>query len=728
MTIRRSAGDPEAVIPNVRRAELGKERDNPTPCDPAGPSDPRTSAHQTLSKHLLGSEGLGYMVAMFCVNVSNFAFHILVSRQLGPSSYGAISALLNVVTVISLPLLAFQAAVVVDVAKHAGSHILALRRLFSATLLVGICVALVVTVGSPAIADFLGLGTVLPVIVLSSWFIVAIPTPGLAGGAIGQFRFRPVAIASVAGALVRLLLTGALGAIGLGLEGPIVGTIAGASVTLIGLAFALRPNLRKRYRNPIRLSRSALFWTLTVLGGYSALVGVDTVLARHLFGSIEAGRYAAAATAGHTALFISASIATLVFPRFLAEGDQRVAKRELLLSSLLAGIAGFGVAGILSVFPHLAVAVLFGPRYQGITPELRILGVESALLGVLNVITYFLIARKSLAAFIPWLAVLAVIGQSFFLHDDPEQLAWIMLAAIALSTVGMGIFAAIWRPSENLRRFATIQSRGAIEWNEAVQVSSVGQIDLTLVVPFYNPGPRLKPHIEDILKVLRASDLTFEVIAVSDGSTDECDVGLEDFGIELRVIRLERNAGKGNALRTGFSLGVGRYLGFIDGDGDIPAQALKPFIALIRQERPAMAIASKWHPDSEIEGPVVRRAYSWIFQLLVRAFLQVDVTDSQAGLKMIRRDLLVLALPMLEEKGFLLDVELLVIARKMGYSNIVELPVSIGTRLTSSISAGSAASMGFKVVALSWRLRFTRHYDLPPEKRNKRRRGAGGRD
>ena len=147
-----------------------------------------------------------------------------------------------------------------------ASHVLALRRLFNATLLVGIGVAVALIVGSPAIATFLGLGSVVPILALSTWFIVAIPMPGLAGGAIGQFRFRPVAVASVAGGLVRLLLTGLLGEMGVGLEGPIIGTIAGGAVTLLGLMYALRPNLRKRSRKSLRLSRSTLFWTLSVLG------------------------------------------------------------------------------------------------------------------------------------------------------------------------------------------------------------------------------------------------------------------------------------------------------------------------------------------------------------------------------------------------------------------------------------------------------------------------------
>ena len=458
------------------------------------------SRRPTLSKHLLSSDGLGYIAAMLCVNVSNFGFHILVSRQLGPSSFGAVAALLNIVTFVSLPLVAIQAAVVVDVANHDGSHVLALRRLFNAALLAGVCIAALLMVGSPAITDFLSLGSIAPVVLLSTWFIAAIPTPILAGASIGQFRFGPVAIASVAGAFVRLALTGILGVLGVGLEGPIIGTIVGCALTLAILAFALRPNLRRYSRKSLRLSRTTIFWTLSVLCGYSALLGVDTVLARHLFGTIEAGRYAAAATAAHIALFVSASVTTLVFPRFLSERDEGAAKRELLIASSLVGAVGLGMAGMLSLAPRLVVEVLFGARYQGITPELRLLSLESALLGVLNLITYFLISRRSLAAFIPWLGVAIVIGESVFLDVDAEQLAWSMLTVVALATIGMGAAATLWRPS-GISRSSPVATSPPIHC-DASWINSAGDLDLTIVVPYLNPGPRLKPHVSELLEIL----------------------------------------------------------------------------------------------------------------------------------------------------------------------------------------------------------------------------------
>ena len=48
-------------------------------------------------------------------------------------------------------------------------------------------------------------------------------------------------------------------------------------------------------------------------------------------------------------------------------------------------------------------------------------------------------------------------------------------------------------------------------------------LDLTVVVPYYNPGQLLVPTIERLLSVLDDSGASYEVVAVSDGSTDGSD-------------------------------------------------------------------------------------------------------------------------------------------------------------------------------------------------------------
>jgi glycosyltransferase involved in cell wall biosynthesis len=116
--------------------------------------------------------------------------------------------------------------------------------------------------------------------------------------------------------------------------------------------------------------------------------------------------------------------------------------------------------------------------------------------------------------------------------------------------------------------------------------SGASSLELSIVVPFFNPGPRLPHNIDAIVNELKAIGLAFEVVTVSDGSTDGSAEAVAKLpGSHLRRIELPRNMGKGEALRVGLRQGRGRYLGFIDADGDIPAHMLGPFVDARRRSR-----------------------------------------------------------------------------------------------------------------------------------------------
>ena len=236
-----------------------------------------------------------------------------------------------------------------------------------------------------------------------------------------------------------------------------------------------------------------------------------------------------------------------------------------------------------------------------------------------------------------------------------------------------------------------------------------GRLDLTVVVPYYNPGPNLAGHIAQVIKLLRDRGVSFEVIAVSDGSTDGSEALLVDRE-HVRVLRLPKNQGKGAALRLGLTQGRGRYLGFIDGDGDIPAGQLKDFIAAIRDAKPDIVLGSKLHPDSEVVYPLLRHLYSFAYQQLNRVLFGLSVRDTQTGVKLIRRDVLVAVLPRMLEKRFAFDLELLVVARRVGYRRFVELPVQIRERFSSTISPKTVSRMLVDTAAIFYRLKVLCYY------------------
>jgi glycosyltransferase involved in cell wall biosynthesis len=243
-------------------------------------------------------------------------------------------------------------------------------------------------------------------------------------------------------------------------------------------------------------------------------------------------------------------------------------------------------------------------------------------------------------------------------------------------------------------------------------------LDVTIVVPYFNPGPALRATIDDTVAVLAASEVTFEVITVSDGSTDGSELTLADLPNDvIRRVVLERNRGKGQALQVGLAMGRGRYLGFLDADGDISPELLSPFVSLMRLYEPDFIMGSKRHPMSEVQYPMIRRAYSWGYQQVIRILFRLDVRDTQVGIKLINREVIEAVLPLLVESRFAFDLELIVVARHLGYDRLFEAPVRIDHRFRSTISLRAVFGMLADTLRVFVRLHVLRAYDkgrIPP--------------
>jgi glycosyltransferase involved in cell wall biosynthesis len=242
-------------------------------------------------------------------------------------------------------------------------------------------------------------------------------------------------------------------------------------------------------------------------------------------------------------------------------------------------------------------------------------------------------------------------------------------------------------------------------------------LDLTVVVPYFNPGDRVRETVEELVRTLSGTGATFEVIAVSDGSTDGSERALVDLPVDLvRTVRLHHNRGKGEALRVGFTMGGGRFLGFIDADGDLPPDQVAILAAIAHDAHspaPDVVLGSKRHPDSQVVYPPLRRVYSWAWQQLVHGLFGLNVHDTQTGLKLVRREVLADVLPRMLEKRFAFDLELLVVANQLGYGRFVEVPVRIRRRFGSTVSPRAVAGMLVDLFAIFYRLRIARLYGEP---------------
>jgi O-antigen/teichoic acid export membrane protein len=393
-------------------------------------------------RHNRGEEA-AFVVSNAIVNVANFAFFVVVSRLFSASSYGAITALLSIVTVANTPLNAIQAGVVhATVVVRQAFGTASPRRVVAAFAAVGIGVTIVLAAASILIERFFTLTSVFPVLMLALWFAPSVINSALCGTLMGHFKFRAIAVANVVGAISRIGLVVAFGAAGhlFGLAGPIIATSAGIAVTTTWIFVVARRESNWRSGAPLELHLSHTLWAFVSLAGFASFIAIDVVLARHLLLASVAGNYAAASTAGKIALFLSVAVPIVAYPRFAAHHAAGTdGRRDLLYSFVIVIVLGVAAASVMTLLPNFTVLLLFGHRYATAAPILRLLAPEGAAMGVVGLFTYYHVAQRSIWAILPWLGVVVVTLTTTMGHLSAHQLAALMLLSATLISVLMAL-------------------------------------------------------------------------------------------------------------------------------------------------------------------------------------------------------------------------------------------------------------------------------------------------
>lgn len=236
---------------------------------------------------------------------------------------------------------------------------------------------------------------------------------------------------------------------------------------------------------------------------------------------------------------------------------------------------------------------------------------------------------------------------------------------------------------------------------------------LSVVVPVYNDAASVVANIETIIdRIGSGLGGEFELIVVSDGSFDRTADNLyESRGERVRIFHYDRNLGKGYALKLGGLQARGRWVGYVDGDLDLDPSAIPLFVRHAERRSLDIVIGSKRHARSVVHYPRSRRAASWLYQQLVRILFRLDVRDTQVGLKVFSREVADEVLPLLLVKRFAFDLELLAVARSLGFSRIEEQPISLDYRFTGSgVGSVAVARALVDTAAIFYRLRILGYY------------------
>ena len=199
---------------------------------------------------------------------------------------------------------------------------------------------------------------------------------------------------------------------------------------------------------------------------------------------------------------------------------------------------------------------------------------------------------------------------------------------------------------------------------------------LSLVIPAYNEAATIERAIQETCTILAELRQPYEFLIIDDGSTDAtAQLVQQQLTPEIRLIRHPRNQGKGAAIHTSMHYAKGEWLVFLDADLSVHPRTLRELMTQVTDTD--VIIGSRRLAETRIE-----RAQPWHRILagramngLIRTWLHLPYRDTQCGWKAFRRPLIDRIKPHVQTRGWLFDVELLLLAQQHN-ARIKEYPVT----------------------------------------------------
>ncbi|MDO8503273.1 MAG: glycosyltransferase [bacterium] len=238
---------------------------------------------------------------------------------------------------------------------------------------------------------------------------------------------------------------------------------------------------------------------------------------------------------------------------------------------------------------------------------------------------------------------------------------------------------------------------------------------LSVIVPAYKQEKTIRHDLENIADTLDQGlkDYDYEIICVMDGALDNTlrEAKKVKSG-KIQAVGYKENQGKGYAVRFGMSRSRGDLVSFLDAGMEISPKSIMMLMAHMEWYNADVIIGSKRHPASRVNYPFLRHVLSIGYHWGVKILFGLPITDTQSGIKIFKREVLKKILPRLLVKKYAMDIEMLAVAKRLGFDRIYEAPIEVTfDRETSRISWRTVARQAWDTLAVFYRLRILRYYD-----------------
>ena len=158
-------------------------------------------------------------------------------------------------------------------------------------------------------------------------------------------------------------------------------------------------------------------------------------------------------------------------------------------------------------------------------------------------------------------------------------------------------------------------------------------VDASIVLPVFNESGHLEKEIFRIRESMNASDYTYEIIVVDDGSTDGSAELLEDID-DIRLLRFTTNRGSGSARKYGTLAARGRVVIWTDVDMTYPNDEMPELLDNL--DGYDQVVGARRTEEGTVK--FLRKPAKWFIRRLASYLTGVKIPDLNSGFRAMRRD------------------------------------------------------------------------------------------
>jgi O-antigen/teichoic acid export membrane protein len=391
-------------------------------------------------------------VAMGIMNLSTYGYTVLAAHTIGKESYGAFSALMGALLVISVLSLGLQATGARRISAD-PDQVVAIERvvlgvgLRSALVLGAVCLGI-----APLLNAVLHLHS-LPTALMVGVAAFPLTYMGAQAGVLqGERRWEPLAL---------VYLAQGIGRLGFGLVLIVIWPTELAAMTGVAVGCWLpvlfgwlalrspREHAPHSEGHPMLELLREVGHSSQALLAFFALSNADILVARATMPDSQAGLYAAGLIMAKAILFLPQFVVVYAFPSLSKEATNR---RTLMLA--LAMSAALGLVGVLAtlVLPSLALLFVGGDDFASIGDDIWKFAIVGTLLAMVQLLVYSALARRQgRAVILIWTSLVVLLAVALTV-DTAHSL---VLVVVAIDT---GLFLALLLVALTSNRTAPVAS------------------------------------------------------------------------------------------------------------------------------------------------------------------------------------------------------------------------------------------------------------------------------